>query len=386
MLIKNGSVFLAEKNKFEIIDILVKDGIIKKVGKNIRVQEENEKIVNALGSYILPGFIDAHSHIGLWEEGLNWEGDDGCEYSSPTTPGVRGIDSINPFDVAFKEALKGGVTTVCSGPGSANVIGGQFSTISLYGNVIDEMIITEVAALKCALGENPKAQFGKKEILPVSRMGIAYILRKALYDAKNYMNKKDKEFDLDKEILVKVLKREIPLKIHVHRADDICTAIRIGKEFNVKITLDHCTEGHLIADYIKKSGYPAIVGPSLGTKSKIETKEKNLMTAKILNEKGIKIALTTDHNVIPQGELRICAARSYYEGGLDEIEALKAITIYPAEILEINNKKGIIKEGLEADIVIWDNHPFNLKAKVKIVYIKGKEVYNIENRKLPAQI
>jgi imidazolonepropionase-like amidohydrolase len=382
MLIKNGNVFLAEKNKFEVTDILVKDGIIKKVSKNINAQEENEdNIINVSGNYVLPGFIDAHSHIGLWEEGLNWEGDDGCEYSSPITPGVRGIDSINPFDIAFKEALKGGVTTVCSGPGSANVIGGQFSTISLYGNVIDEMVITEIAALKCAFGENPKVQFGKNGNLPVSRMGIAYVLRKALYDAKNYMNKKEKEFDLDKEVLVKVLKREIPLKIHVHRADDICTAIRIGKEFNIKVTLDHCTEGHLIADYIKKSEYPAIVGPSLGSKSKIEIKEKRLETARILNEKGIKIAITTDHNVIPQGELRICAARSHFEGGLNEIEALKAITIYPAEILEIDGKKGVIKEGKDADIVIWDSHPFDLKAKAQIVYVNGKEVYNIKNDK-----
>lgn len=375
MIIKNGTVFLANKNRFEIVDILVQNGKIKKIGNNLEVS--SHKIVDAKGKYILPGFIDAHSHIGLWEEGINWEGDDGCEYSSPSTPGVRGIDSINPFDIAFKEAILGGVTTVCVGPGSSNVICGQFSIITLYGNIIDKMIIKEVAALKCAFGENPKSQFGKAGNLPTSRMGIAYLLRKKLYEAKTYMEDEKRKFDLDKEVLVKVLKKEIPLKAHVHRADDICTAIRIAKEFDIDLTLDHCTEGHLIADYIKESGYPAIVGPSFGSKTKIETKEKSFKTARILNEKGVKIALTTDHNVVPQNSLRLCASLCNSEGGLDEIETLKAITIYPAEILQISNKKGEIKEGLDADIVIWNENPLNIKAKVEKVFIEGKEIYSL---------
>lgn len=372
MIIKNGNVFLASENKFEIKDILIQNEIIEKVENRIETFDNN--IIEAKGKYILPGFIDAHSHIGMWEEGIAWEGDDGCEYSSPSTPGIRGIDGINPFDISFKEALKEGVTTVCVGPGSANVIGGQFSIISLYGKIIDEMIIKEVAALKCAFGENPKFQFGKIGNLPTSRMGIAYLLRKKLYEAREYMLDKNHKFDLDKEILVKVLKKEIPLKAHVHRADDICTAIRIAKEFNIKLTLDHCTEGHLIVDYIKENNYPVIVGPSFGSKSKIETKEKSFKTAKILNEKGIKIAITTDHNVVPQNKLRLCALLANVEGGLNEIEALKAITIYPAEILEISNKKGMIERGLDADVVIWDRHPFDIKAKVEKIIIKGKEI------------
>lgn len=380
MLIKNGLVFLLKEKGFVKRDVLIENGKIQRISESI----DGQHYYDCEGKYIMPGLVEAHSHIGMWEEGIGWEGDDGCESGSPITPGVRAIDAVNPMDIAFKEALSGGVTVACTGPGSANVIGGQFSVIKLSGSVIDKMIIKDNAAMKCAFGENPKAEFGKAGKTPMTRMGIAYLLRKALIEAKNYKVKKDKALaegdktflvDLDKEALIPVLNREIPLKAHVHRADDICTAIRIAKEFNLKLTLDHCTEGHLIVDYLKEQDYPAIIGPSFGSKSKIEINQKSFKTAKILQEAGIKIALTTDHNVLPQQSLMMCAAMAVKEG-LEEFEALKAVTINPAEILGIDNIKGKISEGMDGDLVIWSGHPLELQSRVEKVILEGCEVFN----------
>lgn len=377
MLIKNGKVFLLEEEGFVKRDILIEGKIIKEISQDIK----GDIYYDANDKYIMPGLIEAHSHIGMWEEGIGSEGDDGCESYSPITPGVRAIDAINPFDEAFIEALHGGVTVACSGPGSANVIGGQFALIKLHGNVMDNMVINQYSAQKCAFGENPKSEFGKKGNAPMTRMGIAYLLRKALIEAKNYKANKDIaqsndehfDIDLDKEALLKVLSKEVPLKAHVHRADDICSAIRIAKEFDIDMTLDHCTEGHLIADYIKNSGFPAIVGPSFGSRSKIETNKKSFKTVKTLVEKGILTAITTDHNVLPQQSLNMCAAMAVRDG-LDEFEAIKAITINPAIILKIDNIKGRLAKDMDADIVVWNNHPLDIKSKVEKVIIEGKEV------------
>lgn len=380
MLLKNGLVFLLEERGFAKRDILIEEGKIQRISEKI----DGQDYYDCEGKYIMPGLIEAHSHIGMWEEGIGLEGDDGCESVSPITPAVRAIDAVNPMDIAFKEALSGGVTVACTGPGSANVIGGQFSVIKLSGNIIDNMIIKDNAAMKCAFGENPKAEFGKAGKAPMTRMGIAYLLRKALIEANNYKLKKEKALaegdkfftiDMDKEALLPVLNKEIPLKAHVHRADDICTAIRIAKEFDLKITLDHCTEGHLIVDYLKEQDYPAIIGPSFGSKSKIEISQKSFKTAKILQEAGIKIALTTDHNVLPQQSLIMCAAMAVKEG-LQEFEALKAVTINPAEILGISNIKGKIAENMDADLVVWTGHPLDLQSQVEKVILEGSEVFN----------
>ncbi|MEG0613472.1 MAG: amidohydrolase [Clostridium sp.] len=379
MLIKNGLVFLVEEKGFVKRDIWVEDGKIKKISKSI----EGTCDYDCEGKYIMPGLIEAHSHIGIWEEGIGWEGDDGCESDSPTTPAIRAIDAINPMDIAFKEALSGGVTVACTGPGSANVIAGQFAIIKLAGDVIDDMIIKEYAAMKCAFGENPKACFGKSGKTPMTRMGIAYLLRKSLVQAKNYKLKKEKamndgdkyfQVDFDMEALLPVINGEVPLKCHVHRADDICTAIRIAKEFDLKMTLDHCTEGHLLLDHLSKHNYPAIVGPSFGSKSKVEINKKSFKTAKLLNEAGIKISITTDHNVLPQESLIMCAAMSV-KAGLDEFEALKAVTINPAEILGIEDFKGRLSEKMDADLSIWSGHPLNLQSSAEVVIIEGKEVF-----------
>lgn len=378
MLFKNGLVFLLEEEGFVKRDILVEGNKLKEISESI----DGDIYYDCTGKYIMPGLIEAHSHIGLLETGIGWEGADGNETSNPITPGVRAIDAINPFDIAFEEALKGGVTVACTGPGSANVIGGQFATIKLVGNVVEDMVIKKTAAMKCAFGENPKRVYGKSNKAPMTRMGIAYLLRKTLTDAVNYKMKKEKALadgdgyfaiDLDMEGLLPVINREIPLKAHVHRADDICTVIRIAKEFNLKLTLDHCTEGFLISEYLREQGYPAIVGPSFGAKGKIETKNKGFFNVKVLNDEGIKVAITTDHTVTPQHSLIMCAALAVKEG-LSEFDALKAVTINPAEILEIDHIKGKIAVGMDADLVIWDEHPLNLQAKVEGVFVEGKQI------------
>ena len=381
MLYKNGLVFLLEEKGFAKRDILVEKGKIVEIAESI----DGQDFLDCEGKYIMPGLIEAHSHIGLLETGIGWEGSDGNEMTSPITPGLRAIDAINPFDVAFEEALGGGVTVACTGPGSANVIGGQFSVIKFQGTVVEEMVIKERAAMKCAFGENPKRVYGKASKVPMTRMGIAYLLRKALTDATNYKLKKEKavvdgdkffQVDLDMEALQPVINGEIPLKAHVHRADDICTVIRIAKEFNLNLTLDHCTEGFLITDYLKAQGYPAIVGPSFGAKGKVETRQKGFHNVRVLNDAGIKVAITTDHTVTPQHSLIMCAALAVKEG-LSEFDALKAVTINPAEILGIEDIKGRLKVGMDADIVIWSDNPLNLQARAEKVFIEGKEVFSL---------
>lgn len=380
MLIKNGFVFIASENGFVKKDVEIKDGKIIAVGNEL--MPSCNEIINAEGKYITPGFIDAHSHIGIGEESMGWEGADYNEGTDPVTPAMRAIDAINPMNISFIEAIKGGVTTVCTGPGSANVIGGQFTTISLSGNVIDEMIIQEYAAMKCAFGENPKRFHGReKSKMPMTRMGTAYLLRKAIQDTKNYIIKKQsalnkgEEFpiDLNMEAMIPVIEKKVHLKAHAHRADDICTAIRIAKEFDLLVSIEHCTEGHLIADFLKNANVPAIIGPTFSARSKIELMNKSFETPNILHQAGVKFAIMTDHHVIPQYALVMCAALAM-KGGLSEVEALNAITKNPAEILGIDNLKGQIKVGLDADIVIWDRHPFDLQGVTERVYIKGKQV------------
>lgn len=384
MIIRNGLLFLLESEGFIKKDIEFIDSKIERIGKNLS-NDNNDLEFDADGMYITPGLIDAHSHIGLFNEGLRWEGEDGNEETDPVTPNMSAIDGINPFDISFKEALEGGVTTACTGPGSANVVGGSFATISLYGNIVDNMIIQDVAAMKCAFGENPKLVYGQKGKAPITRMGVAAILRETLVKAENYISRKEdaeykgEHFDIDPkmEALIPVVEKEIPLKAHAHRADDICTAIRIAKEFNVNLTIEHGTEAHLIADYIAQEGVPVQIGPTFGSKSKPELINMSFETAKILSERGVKVSLITDHPEIPQNALNFCAAMAM-KAGMDEFEALKAITINPAETLNIDHMKGQLKEGLDADIVLWDSHPLDIQSKVERVYIRGELVHTKE--------
>ncbi len=383
LFIKNAKVYTMAGDVIEGGCILVEDGKIKEVGTDL-VAPLDAQVIDASGKMVFPGFIDSHCHIGMWEEGIGFEGADGNEMTDPITPHLRAIDAINPRDEAFGNAIKGGVTTAATGPGSANVIGGTFSVIKLHGDRIDDMIVVETLAMKCAFGENPKRVYAEKKTSPSTRMGTASHLRETLAKAFEYKNKKAAAgddaskmppYDMKLEAMLPVVNGEIPLKAHAHRADDIFTSIRIAKEFGVKLTLEHCTEGHLIADHLAKEGYPAIVGPSFGNKSKFELNNKTFDTPKVMVEAGCKIAIMTDSPVIPLEYLPMCAALAH-KAGLDEMEALKAITINAAEILEVADRLGSIEVGKDADLVIWNAHPFDLQATVAHTIVDGVVVYS----------
>lgn len=383
LFIKNGLVYTMAGDIIEGGSILVKDGKIIEIGKDI-VAPLDAEVIDAEGRMITPGFIDAHCHLGMWEDGMGFEGDDGNEWVDPVTPQLRSIDGINPMDITFEEAYAGGVTTAVTGPGSANVIGGEFVALKTYGKRIDDMIIKFPVAMKVAFGENPKRVYESQKKSPITRMATAAILRETLFKAKAYLEKKERakedpskmpEFDMRMEEMVKVLKKEIPLKAHAHRADDIFTALRIAKEFDVDITLDHCTEGHLIADYLAKEGKPAIVGPSLTDRSKVELRNLTFKTPGILQKAGVKIAIMTDAPVIPLQYLPLCAGLAA-RSGLDEMEALKAITINPAEIIGISDRVGSLEVGKDADIAIFDGNPIkDIDCKTFATIINGKVVY-----------
>lgn len=384
IFIKNANIHTMTKEILDVGAIIVDNGKIVAIGKDLEIPD-NSTVIDAQGGFLMPGMIDAHCHVGMWENGIGFEGADGNEATDPVTPHLRAIDGINPVDKSFEEALLAGITTVATGPGSANVIGGQFAIMKTYGKRLEEMIIDDCAAMKVAFGENPKRVYDKQNKCPSTRMGTAAVLRENLIKAKNYVEKQRKsiegnekapEFDMKLDALAKVIKKEIPLKAHAHRADDILTAIRIAKEFGVEISLEHCTEGHLIVDYLKEETLKGIiVGPTLSDRSKFELQNLTFETPAILNNAGLKIALMTDHPVIPLQYLPVCAALAAREG-LNEEEALKAITINAAEVLGVDDRVGSIEVNKDADIVIYNGHPFDLRNKVKFVMVNGNIVKN----------
>jgi len=346
---------------------------------------DDAQIIDAQGLIVTPGLVDAHCHLGMWEEGIGFEGADGNEAVEPVTPQLRAIDSINPMDISIQEAREGGVTTAVTGPGSANVIGGTFLAMKTWGKRIDKMVIKDPVAMKIAFGENPKRVYDEQHKSPTTRMATAAILREVLFEAQKYAEDKERsitepdekpEFDLKLEAMLPVIKKEIPLKAHAHRADDIFTALRIANEFDLDITLDHCTEGHLIADELAIDGKAAIVGPSFGSRTKFELKNMTFDTPKVLHEAGIKIALMTDSPVIPLQFLSMCAGLAV-KSGLPEEEGWKAITINAAEIAGISDRVGSLEEGKDADIVLFNGNPLkSLDHEVKATIIDGKLVYN----------
>ncbi len=382
ILIKNGRIYTMAGEIIEGGSILIKEGKIVEVGKDI-IAPLDAKVIDAEGKIVTPGFVDAHCHIGLYEESIGFEGADGNEMVDPVTPQLRAIDAINPMDIAFEEAREGGVTTAITGPGSANVIGGTFVAIKTYGNRVDDMVIKNPVAMKIAFGENPKRVYHGQKKSPVTRMATASILRDTLFKARTYMEKKENaedpskkpDYDIKMEALIPVLKKEIPLKAHAHRADDIFTSIRIAKEFDVDLTLDHCTEGHLIANELGEEGKAAIVGPTFGSRSKFELQNKSFDTPKVLVEAGVKIAITTDAPVLPLQSLGLCAGLAV-NAGLSEMEAFKAITINAAEIVGLEDRIGSIEIGKDADIVIFDGHPLkDIDCKTYATIIDGKVLY-----------
>ena len=382
LLIQGGKVLTMEGAPLEGGDVLVQDEKIAEVGYALAAPEGCE-IIDARGKWVLPGFVDPHCHIGMWEWGMGFEGDDGNEATDPVTPQLRAIDSINPVDRHFEMALRHGVTTVVTGPGSANVIGGQFLAMKTYGRRVDDMIIKAPTALKVAFGENPKRVYSEQHKSPSTRMATAAVLREQLIKGQEYIRKlelakddpsKLPDRDLKMEIIASVLKREIPLKCHAHRADDILTAIRICKEFNLDYTLDHCTEGYLIADILAAEGAKVIVGPLLTDACKIELTNISFEAPAILAKAGVKAALMTDHPVIPSMYLPLEAALTV-RAGLDETEALKSITIYAAEVNGIADRVGSLRTGKDADIVLYDGNPLDIRIVPCRVIVDGKTVF-----------
>ncbi len=382
LALKNGKIYIGTGEIIEGGTILVEDGLITAVGKNIEIPAKAET-VDLQGKIVMPGFIDAHCHVGIGEINVGWEGRDYNESVDPITPHMRAIDAINPEDEAFNDALSSGITALMTGPGSANVIGGESVVIKTKGRTVEDMILKEPAGMKGAFGENPKRVYGLSKKSPATRMAVAALLRDCLIKTQNYMNKleqskenpdKPVDRDLKYEHMARVLRREVPIKLHAHRADDIMTAIRIGKEFNLRVTLEHCSEGHKIAPEVAASGYPAIIGPTMGSGSKIETKDMTWKTPLVLKEAGVKFAIMTDHPFTAIQYLPLCASLAV-KAGLPEEDGLKAITISAAEILEVEDRIGSIEKGKDADIVIWDGHPFLVQSKVLTVYINGEKVY-----------
>ena len=378
MLIKNGLIHDAIHETPYTADILVRDEKIAAVGQGLTADQE--ETIDAAGLNIYPGFVDAHSHLGLDSDGVGYEGWDYNEMNDPISPQMRGIDGFKPMQPCMKTAALGGVTTVCTGPGSANVLGGTFCAVKTVGKRVDDMIVKEAIAMKCAFGENPKRCYRDKGVS--TRMTTAALLRETLFKAREYMQKKEAAgddiskkpgFDLKMEALIPVLKGEIPLKAHAHAAEDIFTALRIAREFNVKITLEHVTEGHLIAQELAKENVPCAVGPSLTNASKFELRNKTFDTPGILSKAGLQVSIITDAPVIPQEYLPLCAGLAI-KHGMDPFAALQAITINPARHAGIEDRVGSIEVGKDADLVLCQGSPFDTDPDIRAVYIDGKKV------------
>ena len=375
LLIQNGLLHTMESEKPREADLLIRDGKIAKIAASIHI-EKDMQVFDASGLHVYPGLIDAHSHIGIAQEKTTSQGDDTNEGTTPITPCMRAIDAINPMDSAFHTAIATGITGVMVGPGSANPIGGQFAFIKTDGRRIDDMIVLAPAAIKIAFGENPMTNYGPNGNMPSTRMGIASLIREELFKAQQYFanEQEGQQKDFTLECYRDLFAGTIPLKAHVHRADDIFTAIRIAKEFGLGLTLDHCTEGHLIAEAIAESGYPAIVGPTLASRSKDEVAQSDFKTPGILKRAGVQVALTTDHPVSRIQQLPLCAALAAKEGW-DEYEALRAITIDAAKICRVDHRVGSLKAGKDADLIICDGSPLDIRTTVKATFIEGRQVW-----------
>ena len=379
LIIKNGLIHNAiDPNPFKA-DILIENGKIAKIEENI--QCEGAEIVDAEGLKVFPGFVEAHGHIGLDGYGIGFEGNDYNEMGDVLSPHLRAIDGIEPRDEALVEAREAGVTTLCVGPGSANVLGGTFAAIKPVGKRIDDMCLVKEAAMKCAFGENPKRCYRDKG--NSTRMTTAAKLREILFKAKEYAEKIDKAekegaqkpgFDMKLNALLPVIRGEMPLKAHAHQANDLFTALRIAREFGVKITLEHVTEGHLIVDELAKENVPLAVGPSLTHASKFELRNKSWTTPGLLAAAGCQVSIITDSPVIPQSCLPICAGMAV-KAGMDPFAALQAITINPAKHIGAADRVGSLEVGKDADIVITDGCPFQVETNVKAVYINGEKVH-----------
>lgn len=382
MLLTNAQIYTMLDSYIQSGYVLINNNKIQAIGPMTDCPSINDDTIDLNNCKLYPGFVDAHSHLGVFEDGINFEGDDGNEMTDPSTPQLSVIDAINPFDRCFKEALTNGITCVACSPGSSNPIAGQIAIIKTFGQRIDDMIVKSPAAIKFSLGENPKTVYNEKNQSPVTRMATAAIIREQLHKAKDYykaitdFNSDNDNFDPPDynpkcEALIPLLKRDIPAHFHAHRADDIFTAIRIAKEFNIRYAIIHATEGHLISQHLKDENTDVFCGPFLCDRDKPELKNLTPKSPGIISRSGIRPSIITDHPVIPQQYLTVCAALAVKEG-MDELEALKAITIYPATVLGIQDRVGCIKPGSDADLVVYDSHPLDFKAKPHMVFCNGQ--------------
>ena len=392
LLIKQANIHSAVEKDVYVADVLVADGKIIKIEEMITGGETNDAVVlDAYGYDLYPGFVDAHCHLGLDGYAVEFPGQDFNEMSDPVTPQLSAVDGVNPQDETLRMAREGGVTCVATGPGSSNVFGGTFCVIKTCGNRIDDMLVKEKAAMKISFGENPKNCYREKGFS--SRMSIAAKIREMLTKAKLYQKKLEAAgypgrcdysklpvYDAKLEALLPVIKKEMPLKAHAHRADDIFTAIRIAKEFDVDLRIDHTTDGSLIAQELAKEGYPVAVGPSFGHASKYELKNKEFHTVVDLVKAGCQVSIITDSPVIEGGYLALCAGKAIYEG-LDEFEALRAITINSAKHIGVEKRVGSIEVGKDADFVLVKGSPFEVNSRILYTIINGKIVYKDKGEK-----
>lgn len=378
LLIKQALIRSMEQAPF-VGDLLIDGKKISKIAPEIKADEDT-KVLDAANLLLTPGLIDGHCHTGILEESIGKVGNDVNEVSDPVVPHMRAIDGINPMVPEFHDAREGGVTMAMIGPGSLNVIGGQFTLLKTAGKRIDKMIVKSPAAMKIAFGENPKGFYGALNKSPSTRMGTAAMLREALYQAKQYYEEKEQgenpAFNMKWEAMLPVFRKEIPLKAHAHQADDIFTAIRIAKEFDLPMTIDHCTEGHLIADELAEEGYPIFLGPTFGGKTKYELRNTSFDTARVLYEAGIPFAIVTDAYIIPLKHLSLCAALAI-QAGLPEEEGWRTITETPAKFLGVYDRAGSLAAGKDADMVLFRGNPLlETSAKTVLTIIDGQIVYS----------
>lgn len=381
-IIKNAHIITCAGDEYEN-GVIVFDEKIRFVGPEY--SGEVDEAFDAAGAYVLPGLIDAHCHVGLFGDALGFEAADANEDSDPIMPQLRAIDGINPQDRAFTEARSAGITTVVTGPGSANVIGGQFAAVKTAGICIDDMIVKAPCAMKMALGENPKTVYNEKNQAPMTRMGTMALIRETLYKAADYRNQLKKynedpeendrpEYDIKSEAMLPVINREIPVKIHAHRADDICSALRLAKEFNIRVTIEHCSDGDIVAEVLEREGVPVMLGPTLTDRSKPELKNLSFETYKNLSDRGLSVAIITDHPEITIENLPLCAALAAAHG-MEPEKALCAVTSAAAKNCGIYDKVGSLEEGKAADIVVFSELPTVFGAKCKMTFINGKRVH-----------
>ncbi|MGP9706325.1 MULTISPECIES: amidohydrolase [unclassified Brachybacterium] len=354
--------------------LLIQDGRITDLGPDLEIPADAE-VLDAAGGWLLPGFIDAHVHLGVWEEGEGWAGQDTNEMTDPVMAAARAIDAINPVEVGFDDAIIGGITAVNVNPGSGNPIGGLAVAIRTHGRVVDDMVLRSPSGLKAALGENPKRVYGERNQTPSTRLGVALTIRQAFAKARAWSAKpvEERNADLVSEALTRVLEREIPWRQHSHRADDIATALRLAEEFGYELVLDHGTESYLIADRIAAAGVPVLYGPLIVSRSKVEVRNRTPQAPGILTAAGVKVSIITDHPVVPI-EFLIDQAALAVKHGMASADALRAITLNPAEVLGIADRLGSLAPGKDADLVLWEGDPLDVRNRTLRVWQSGREV------------